>query len=323
MKKFNIKVPAKVSRAAHKAGFKIKAHAPEILIGTGLLLIGAGTVSACKATRKLDAVLENAKFEIDAVHKAKEDGEIGIRNPETQEIELVPYTEEDHKKDLALVYARNGLQFAKLYGPAVAMGFAGAGCILASNNIIRKRNLALAAAYTTVDNAFKEYQGRVIERFGEELDKELKYNIKAKEIEETVTNEDGTEQVVKKTVNVVDGPITSPYTACFDETCPNWVKNAEDNKYFLMQVQKWANDRLQAKGYLFLNEVLEAIGVQETRAGSEVGWIYDKDNTIGDNYVDFGIFNIYSEPNRRFVNGYERSVWLEFNVDGPIQHILP
>lgn len=323
MKKFNIKVPAKVSRAAHKVGFKVKSHAPELLIGTAFIFGGACVVSACKATRKLDAVLENAKFEIDAVHKAKEDGEIGIRNLETQEIELVPYTEEDHKKDLALVYARNGLQLAKLYGPAIMFGVASASCVLASNNIVRKRNLALAAAYTTVDNAFKDYRGRVIERFGEELDRELKYNIKAKEIEETITHEDGTEQVVKKTANVVEGPLASPYTACFDETCPNWVKNAEDNKYFLMQVQKWANDRLQAKGYLFLNEVLEAIGVPETRAGSEVGWIYDKDNTIGDNYVDFGIYNINCEASRNFVNGYERSVWLEFNVDGPIQHILP
>lgn len=323
MKIPTIKVPAKVSRLAHKAGFTVKKHAPEILIGTGLVLISAGTISACKATRKLDAVLENAKFEIDAVHKAKEDGEIGIRNLETQEIEMVPYTEEDHKKDLALVYARNGLQFVKLYGPSVAMYIAGAGCILASNNIVRKRNLALAAAYTTVDGAFKDYRGRVIERFGEELDKELKYNIKAKEIEETVVNEDGTEQVVKKTVDVIEGPIASPYTICFDETCANWVKNAEDNKFFLLQVQKWANDRLQSKGYLFLNEVLEALGAQETRAGSEVGWVYDKDNTIGDNYVDFGIFNIHSQANRNFVNGYERSIWLEFNVDGPIQHILP
>lgn len=322
MKTPKIKIPANVSRAFHKFGFQIKKYSPEILLGAGIATGVVGAVMACKATTKLDAVLENAKFEIDAVHKAKEEGEIGIRNTETNEIDLVPYTEEDHKKDLALVYARNGLRIAKLYVPAVAMGAASVTCLLASNNIIRKRNMALAAAYASVDNAFKNYQGRVIDRFGEELDKELKYNIKAKEVEETVVNEDGSETVVTKNIPVSEGPIASPYTLCFDETCREWTKNAEDNKFFLMQVQAEMNDRLRANGKVFLNEVLKALGADITQAGQRVGWVYDKDAMNGDGYIDFGIYELHREANRRFVNGYERSIWLEFNVDGDIYQLL-
>jgi hypothetical protein len=181
----------------------------------------------------------------------------------------------------------------------------------------------LAAAYTAVDTGFKRYRGRVVERFGEQLDKELRYDIKAKEVEETVVDKKGKEKTVTKTVEVAN-PVAaqSPYTVCFDETCTGWQRDAEANKYFLLQQQDWANDKLKAKGHMFLNEVLDMVGLPRCRAGQTVGWIYDENNPIGDNYIDFGIFNIHSEPARRFVNGLEQSIWLNFNVDGNILHNL-
>ena len=57
------------------------------------------------------------------------------------------------------------------------------------------------------------------------------------------------------------------------------------------------------------------LGIPRTKAGQVVGWIFDKDNPIGDNYVDFGLLNTQNED---FVNGYKRSVLLDFNVDGMI-----
>lgn len=322
MKLPKIKIPAGVTRALNKGLYQVKQHSPEILIVTGIVSGVAATVMACRASTKLNEVLEVAKDEVEAVRQNKEDGEVNVVNPDTGEVEMVPYTEQDYRKHMFYVYLRNGLRLGKLYGPAILLGTASIGCVLASNDIIRKRNVALAAAYTTLDNSFKEYRGRVIERFDEALDRELLYNIKTKEVEETVTNEDGTEQVVKRTVEVVEGPITSPYTVCFDETCTCWTKNAEDNKFFLLMMQNQANEKLKAEGFLFLNDVLKMIGARQTQAGQIVGWVYDKDNCIGDNYVDFGIFNIHSEASRNFVNGLERSIWLEFNVDGNIQKLL-
>ena len=110
----------------------------------------------------------------------------------------------------------------------------------------------------------------------------------------------------------------SPYTFCFDETSTAWERDAEANKFFLLRQQDYANDKLKARGHLFLNEVLDMLGFRRCRAGQTVGWIYSEDNPIGDNYIDFGIFDIHSEANRNFVNGLEKSIWLSFNVDGDI-----
>ena len=111
-----------------------------------------------------------------------------IENPDKVNEE---YTQDDGNKDLAIVYTQTALKVAKVYAPAVILGGLSITAILTSKNILRKRNIALAAAYTAVDKSFKEYRGRVVERFGKELDKELRYNIKAKDVEETVTDEKG------------------------------------------------------------------------------------------------------------------------------------
>lgn len=107
----------------------------------------------------------------------------------------------------------------------------------------------------------------------------------------------------------------SPYAAFFDEQSAAWTKNPECNKMFLLQQQNFANEKLRARGYLFLNEVYDMLGLPRTRAGQLVGWCYDEHNPCGDNYVDF---NIFDDHNREFVNGFEKSVLLDFNVDGNI-----
>jgi hypothetical protein len=186
---------------------------------------------------------------------------------------------------------------------------------VASHRILSKRNVALAAAFASDDRGFNEYRGRVIDRFGEELDRELKYNIKAKEIEEKVVDENGEEKIVTKTVQVGE-PERSPYTKCFDEYCINWTKNSEDNLFFLMSQQNYANERLQAKGHLFLNDVYEMLGINKTKAGQVIGWYWIPGKH--EPTIDFGIFNLHHEANRDFVNGRERSIWLDFNPDGNI-----
>ena len=315
--KFN-ELATTTTRAFHKAGFELKKHSPEILVVAGVVGTVVSAVMACKATTKASLVLEETKEKIDIIHAGAENGEVqGYM--ENGEVGMVPYTAEDSQKDLTIVYAQTGLKFAKLYGPAVLLGAASITSILAGHNILHKRNLALAAAYTAVDTGFKQYRGRVVERFGEKLDKELLYNIKAKEVEETVVDEDGKETTVKKTVEVAD-PVSamSPYTICFDETCTGWVRDAERNKFFLMRQQDYANELLKTRGYLFLNDVYNMVGAQPTEAGQIVGWVYKENNEIGDNYVDFGLLDIRSEASRNFMNGLEKSIWLTFNVDGPI-----
>ena len=303
-----------VTSGLHKAKFEVKKHSPEILIVAGVVGTVASAVMACKATTKLRAVMDDANEKIEAIHYCAEKGY--TVDPETHND--VPYTDEDSKKELAIVYVQTGFKLAKLYAPAVALGALSLTSVVTSNHILRKRNMALAAAYTVVDTNFKEYRGRVVDRFGEALDRELRYNIKAKEVEEVVVNEKGEEETVKKTVEVAEVRDYSDYAKFYDDGCIGWSKDADKNLTFLLRQQDWANEKLKAQGYLFLNDVYEALGIPKTRAGHVVGWIYNEKNPVGDNYVDFGIYDIHKARNRDFVNGIERVILLDFNVDGNI-----
>ena len=303
-----------LTRKFYRVGFKFKKHSPEILVGAGVVGVVASAVMACKATTKLDDILAETKDTVDKIHDVTEHPE---KIPEGKE-----YTDEDSKKDLTIVYTQAGVKLVKLYGPAVVLGTVSIAAIIGGHHILRKRNIALAAAYTAVDKGFKEYRGRVLERFGEEVDRELRYNIKAKEIEKTVTDANGKETVVKETVDVADPNLTSDYARFFDDGCTGWTKDPEFNLMFLKDQQRYANDLFKSKGHLFLNEVYDMLGIPRTQAGQVVGWIYDEKNPIGDNFIDFGIYDIADERKRSFVNGYERTILLDFNVDGNILEMI-
>ena len=297
-----------MSRNAHRLAFKAKKHSPELLVVAGVVTFGATIVSACVATTKIDEIKENAKKKINEIHTDMDAGEV----------EGVEYTKEDGKRDLTITYAKTGLQFAKLYAPTAALATFSMGCLLTSNHILRNRSIAFAAAYATVDQGFKEYRGRVIERFGKELDRELKHDIKTREVEEVIVNEDGSEQVVTKTIETANINEHSDFARFYDESCLGWEKDPEHNLMFLKHQQNYANELLQAQTYLFLNDVYEMLGIQKTKAGQVVGWVYDEEHPIGDNYVDFGIYDLHNERKRAFVNGHERNILLDFNVDGNI-----
>ena len=297
-----------VSRSFGRVGLKFKKHSPELMVFGGIVGGVASAVMACKATLKVNDVLEEAKHELDAVKQVRADETISDEK----------YSEEDAKKDLTVIYVKTGVKLVKLYGPSVVLGAASIASILTGHNILRTRNLALAAAYTAVDTGFKEYRGRVVNRFGKEVDRELKYNIKAQKIEEPVVDENGKETVETKIVNVADPNTYSEYARFFDVGCKGWDKDPEYNLLTLRSAQSYANEKLRSQGYLFLNDVYDMLGIPRTRAGQVVGWVYDEKNPVGDNFVDFGIYDLYNEKARDFVNGYERTILLDFNVDGNV-----
>ena len=300
-----------LSRSFHKIGFKFKKHSPEILAVTGVVGVVTSAVMACKATTKVNDIINEAKETVDKIHESVGKG---LHTSDGEK-----YTEEVAKKDLTIVYAQTGLKFVKLYGSSVALGIASIACLLGSNHILRKRNLALAAALTNVATSFKEYRGRLVDRFGKDVDRELRFGIKAKEIEETVVDKDGNETTVTKTVEVVD-PNTahSLYSIVFCEGNTGWTRNAELNKVFLIQQQNWANDKLKMNGVLTLNEVYDMVGAPRTAYGQIAGWVWTEDGTIGDNFVDFGIFDVNNEKACDFINGREKSIILDFNCIGNI-----
>lgn len=291
-----------VNGVTSKVVMKLKKHSPEILVVAGIAGTVVSAVLACKATTKVAEILDETKGTLDTIHEGMETGAINGQE----------YTTEDGKKDTVVVYAQTGMKLAKLYGPAIILGTLSITSILASNNILRKRNVALGAAYAAIDKSFKEYRGRVIERFGEQVDTELKYGIKAKKFEEIeVDPETGKEKKVKKTVMVADPNIQSDYAVYFDSKSRNYETNPDYNRMFLKAQQAFANDKLQTRGHLFLNEVLDDLDLPRTPAGQIVGWTKDGP----DGYVNFRIVEVERETE----NGrHEPALLLDFNVEGNI-----
>lgn len=291
-----------VNGVASKAVMKLKKHSPEILVVAGIAGTVVSAVLACKATTKVAEILDETKGTLDTIHEGMETGAINGQE----------YTTDDGKKDTVVVYAQTGMKLAKLYGPAIILGTLSITSILASNNILRKRNVALGAAYVAIDKSFKEYRGRVIERFGDQVDTELKYGIKAKKFEEIeVDPETGKEKKVKKTVMVADPNLQSDYAVYFDSKSRNYETNPDYNCMFLKAQQAFANDKLQTRGHLFLNEVLDDLDLPRTPAGQIVGWTKDGP----DGYVNFRIVEVERETED---GRHEPALLLDFNVEGNI-----
>lgn len=302
----------KIATTVGKATLKLKKHSPEILIVAGICGVVGSAVMACVATTKISEILDKAKDDIDEIHNGAETGEIKGH----------AYSEEDAKKDLTITYIQTGIKFARLYAPSVILGTLSITSIVASNNILRKRNVALAAAYATVDKGFKEYRNRVVERFGEEIDKELKHGVKTQTIIETATDENGKETNVEKKVFISEHGDLSEYARYFDKSCFGWEENNDYNMMVLRSKLNYFNDALKARKHLFLNEVYDELGMERSPAGAVVGWIYDPEDEDRDNYVDMEIIEGKRAIETPDGEKFEDVIIIDFNVDGVVYDLI-
>lgn len=308
MKLENVIKNPKITRALYAAKLNIIKASPEIAMVAGGICIVAGVVFAAKGAIKAKEVIEEKNQTMQNVRDCRE------QNPDM-------YSEEDKQRDTVIVYSKMAVGLAKVYAPAIGFTAAGIGLMVLSRNILRSRNAALAAALATTTSSFKEYRKRVVEKYGADIDQMLRHNMRLEEVEKTEVNpETGKEETKKETFKVVNNKDISEYARFFDEYNRCWKKNPNANMMFLRAQQRYANDLLMMQGYLFLNDVYQMLGFDPTKEGQVVGWIYNPDDPKfkGDNYVDFGIYNVARERSRDFVNGYESSILLDFNVDGDI-----
>lgn len=304
-------VPTAVSRKISEQVMLSQKHSPTILLGAGVACMVGSTVLACRATLKLDDVLSEVESNKAKAQLAKEKVESG------DVPEGTTYTDREMKRDLAIILTRGVGNVARLYAPAVILGGVGIACLTKSHKILSDRNTALTAAYVAVEAAFQRYRDRVVDRFGEETDRDLRYDYEEVDVIDDETGK------VTTTYRVAPGE-PSGYSRWFDEECNNWSAPPfeENNWLWLRTQQNWANDLLRSRGHVFLNEVYAMIGLSHTSAGSVVGWVYDRENQNGDNYVDFGIFKNSGEEPNEFFNGREGAILIDFNVDGPIWQLI-
>ena len=302
------KVSTSAAKFAGKAEFTIKKNSPEILLGAGIVGFVGTVVLACRATCRADEVLEFHRRKIKDIEDAKE---IADADPEGE----MSYDIEIYRQDKAIRYLKTTGNLAKLYAPTVAVGALSLACILTSRNIMQKRYLGVVAAYNGLSAAFEEYRKRVRDEYGEGLDKHFRYGTTYEEL--PVYDENGKKTKEKEQVEKTETEMVMPTDdSCrfFDSSNPNWDKNPTFSMMWLRGQQNILNDILHTRGHVFLNEVYDALGFPHTPQGAVLGWIDGE----GDNCIDFGLYDQNKESVRRFVNGVDNVIMLEFNHDGVI-----
>ena len=302
------KVSTSAAKFAGKAEFTIKKNSPEILLGAGIVGFVGTVVLACRATCRADEVLEFHRKKIKDINDAKE---IADADPEGE----MSYDVEIYRQDKAIRYLKTTGNLAKLYAPTVAIGTLSLACILTSRNIMQKRYLGVVAAYNGLSAAFEEYRKRVRDEYGEGLDKHFRYGTTYEEL--PVYDENGKKTKEKEQVEKTEtGMIMQTDDSCrfFDSSNPNWDKNPTFSMMWLRGQQNILNDILHTRGHVFLNEVYDALGFPHTPQGAVLGWIDGE----GDDCIDFGLYDQNKESVRRFVNGVDNVIMLEFNHDGVI-----
>lgn len=302
------KVSTSAAKFAGKAEFTIKKNSPEILLGAGIVGFVGTIVLACRATCRADEVLEFHRRKIKDIEDAKE---IADADPEGE----MSYDIEIYRQDKAIRYLKTTGNLAKLYAPTVAVGALSLACILTSRNIMQKRYLGVVAAYNGLSAAFEEYRKRVRDEYGEGLDKHFRYGTTYEEL--PVYDENGKKTKEKEQVEKTETEMVVPNDdTCrfFDSSNPNWDKNPTFSMMWLRGQQNILNDILHTRGHVFLNEVYDALGFPHTPQGAVLGWIDGE----GDNCIEFGLYDPNKESVRRFVNGVDNVIMLEFNHDGVI-----
>lgn len=300
------KVGSVMKSTTGRTGLVLKKYSPEITLTLGIVSFVATVVTASRASMKLYDVLEEDRRELINI-----DAYVEV-NPDSEYVQ-----NEDHKRDKLIVYSRLTVKTLKLYAPSIALGTVSIALILTSRNIMHKRYLAAVCAYNSVTEAFEAYRRRVVDEYGENLDKHFRYGTVYDEVSETVTDENGKKHKEKSIVESVDTSNVEGLTGAviFDETNPNWDSNNGFNRSFLFAQQEHFTNILNSRGHIFLNEVYRGLGFPHTAEGALLGWIKPEDGREG--FVDFGLYNA-TEGSKSFIDGRDNVVLLDFNVDGVI-----
>lgn len=274
-----------------------KKHSPTIMFVGGVVGVVGTTVLACRATLKVEDVLNDAdKKRMQIKHMVHDN-----------------YSERDRKKDGLYLSIQTMAQVSKLYAPAVALGVVSVGALTGSHVVLTRRNVAVTAAYKAVEEGFAKYRQRVTQDVGEEKEQEYYRGIQEIDIHDTQAG-----KVLKGKYINPGGDKPSMYARFFDDTNQNWSPQPEYNLMFLRAQQNYANHKLQAHGHVLLNDIFDGLGMDRTKAGCVVGWV--KGN--GDDYIDFGIFD--TKANDRFYDFVvgDEGIWLDFNVDGVVYDLI-
>ena len=279
-----------LSRGFSALAMSLKKRAPQILIVTGVAGGVAAAVIACKKTRKIDEVIEKNKKDIEELH---------------QVINHSPV-------DTIKTYTTCGLRFVRHYAVPLAIGAASVVMIFGGAAIFKKRIATLAAAYAALEASYNKYRER-IKAIDPELDKKAILGVTEKEAEK------------KNLPATMKEEAVNPYVYIWDDSSEQFSKDSElalsFNRMKITSIESYFTALLRAKGYVFLNDILDRLDIKQTKAGQFCGWVWEKDNESGDNDIRISVTereqsSVY-DPDKKIT-----ALVLEFNCDGGIVNRL-
>ncbi|MCK0089089.1 DUF6353 family protein [[Clostridium] symbiosum] len=205
----------------------IKKHSPEILTGIGIAGMITTTVMAVRATPKALILIEERKEEIGA--------------EKLEAMDMVKTT-------------------WACYIPAAITGTLSVACLIGASSVNARRNAALATAYTLSESALKDYQGKVIEMFGEKKNEAVKDAVAKDKVEKN--------PVVTREVIITE----KGNTLCYDAISGRYFKSDIEK---IKKAECELNRQMLDDMYVSLNDFYYEIGLDSVKLGDELGWNVD------------------------------------------------
>lgn len=325
-------VGKELSRAVNITGLKVKHYSPQILVGVALVA-GAGAIYyACKATHNdLDDILDEAEDNLAHIEDMEEANQIA------------PSDAKKEKKEVKVTAAK---KLVKAYSPAVVLALVSASSTLGATHILSKRHAAVMASYAALDAYTRDYQQRVIDQVGEELEHKIRYDIHddVTTVEEVDPDTGEVKQVEKVVENVAHQ--LDRFDFIFDESSPRFQDNSDYDEMFALIAEEYANKVLESRrtntkaGYYFFDELLDQFDIRPEditkpdgtpmsfEEAHSNGWYLPPKNEFGVgpndiHHISLGLGDQLDRAKRSMMRDEGiKGILIHPNIDGVIAHLI-
>lgn len=302
--------------AAGNSGLFLKAHTPEILVGSGVVGFVVTVVQACKATTKAHDILETKE-------DALADNDAALKD------EII--SQKVYDENARIINRNARWMLIKAYTPMATGMAVSVILVLGGYRMINGRLVKTAAAYKILEDGFGRYRENVRDEFGEETDWRMLNSIRPERLEAANAEREANREIEadkkrkRKNYEKRRTAHQEVYSKFFDQYSDRWRRSwtPEQVWEYLRQKQREANDMLNIRKHIFLNEVYDLLGLDRTEEGAVVGWILTKSNP--NSKVDFGLEDMPEEERRKFLSAERNEdikIWLHFNPDGLIYNLI-
>lgn len=151
------------------------------------------------------------------------------------------------------------------YIPSVVVGVSTITCIFGANVLNKRQQASLISAYALVDSSYKDYKKKLKELYGEEA-------------HQNIVNEIAIEKAEDMWIAGGYFATNCDLSAEYNDGEPKLFYDEHSNRYFeatieqVMAAEYHLNRNYILRGYAYLNEFYNFLGIEENEYGSVLGW---------------------------------------------------